>query len=76
LPGLLRQQLLHLMDHLKALYRQVNEIEAEIKTWQRRNDLSFKAEKIPGMRPSPLRRWSQSSAMRSTFRMVDNWRHG
>lgn len=51
LPGLFRQLVLRLMDHLKALYRQVSEIEAEIKAWHRQNDLSRKLEKIPGIGP-------------------------
>jgi transposase len=51
LPGLFRQRVQRLMDHLKVLYRQVAEIEVEIKAWHRRNDLSCKLEKIPGVGP-------------------------
>jgi transposase len=51
LPGLFRQLVLRLMDHLKALYRQVSEVEAEIKAWHRQSDLSRTLEKIPGIGP-------------------------
>ncbi len=51
LPGLFRQLVLRLMDHFKALYRQVNEIDAEIKAWHRQSDLCRKLEKIPGIGP-------------------------
>jgi transposase len=51
LPGLFRQPVQRSMDHLKVLYRQVAEIEVEIKAWHRRNDLSCKLEKIPGVGP-------------------------
>jgi transposase len=49
LPGLFRQLVQRLMDHLKALYRQVAEIDAEIKAWHRQSDLCRKREKIPGI---------------------------
>jgi transposase len=51
LPGLFRQLVQRLMDHLKALYRQVAEIDAEIKAWHRQSDLCRKLEKIPGIGP-------------------------
>ncbi len=51
LPGLFRQLVQRLMDHLKVLYRQVTEIDVEIKAWHRRSDLSCKLEKIPGVGP-------------------------
>jgi transposase len=40
-----------LIDHLKALYRQVDEIDVQIKAWHRQNDLCRKLEKIPGIGP-------------------------
>jgi transposase len=51
LPGLFRQLVQRLMDHLKALYRQVAEIDAEIKAWHRQIDLCRKREKRPGIGP-------------------------
>jgi transposase len=51
LPGLFRQLVQRLMDHLKVLYRQVAEIDAQIKAWHRQSDLCRKLEKIPGIGP-------------------------
>lgn len=39
------------MEHLRELYRQVEEIEAEIKRWHQDNDASCRLAAIPGIGP-------------------------
>jgi len=51
LPGMFRLLVDRLMDHFKELYRQVAEIDVQIKAWHRQSDLSCKLEKIPGVGP-------------------------
>ncbi|KVU25761.1 MULTISPECIES: IS110 family transposase [Burkholderia cepacia complex] len=51
LPGVFRQLILRLMDHLKVLHQQVTEIDVQIKAWHRNSDLAKKLEKIPGIGP-------------------------
>jgi transposase len=51
LPGSFRLLVDRLMDHLKDLDRQVDELEAQIKAWHRASDASCKLEKIPGIGP-------------------------
>jgi transposase len=51
LPGLFRQLVQRLLEHLKILDRQVNEMEIQIQMWHRSNPLSRKLEKIPGIGP-------------------------
>ena len=51
LPGLFRQLVQQLLEHLKILNRQVNEMEIQIQMWHRSNPLSRKLEKIPGIGP-------------------------
>ena len=51
LPGLFRQLVQQLLEHLKILDRQVNEMEIQIQMWHRSNPLSRKLEKIPGIGP-------------------------
>jgi transposase len=51
LPGLFRQLLQRLGEHLKHLDRQVGEIEVQIQAWHRQNEASRKLEKIPGIGP-------------------------
>jgi transposase len=46
-----RQLLTRLMGHLRELYRQVEEIEAEIKRWHQDNAASCKLTDIPGIGP-------------------------
>jgi transposase len=46
-----RQLLARLMGHLRELYRQVEEIEAEIKRWHEENEASCKLAAIPGIGP-------------------------
>jgi transposase len=51
LPGSFRQLMQRLMDHLKELDRQVDELEDQIRAWHRSSELSCKLEKIPGIGP-------------------------
>jgi transposase len=51
LPGGFRLLIERLLGHLDQLDRQVNEIEAQIKTSHRMNEISRKLEKIPGIGP-------------------------
>jgi transposase len=51
LPGAFRHLIERLLDHLKELDRQANEIELQIQAWHRSNVLSRKLEKIPGIGP-------------------------
>lgn len=51
LPGMFRQLLQRLGEHLKELDRQVGELEIQIRTWHQQNEMSRKLEKIPGIGP-------------------------
>ena len=51
LPGVFRQLLQRLAQHLKELDRQVGELEVQIQTWHRQSEASRKLEKIPGIGP-------------------------
>jgi transposase len=51
LPGSFRQLIARLTEHLKDLDMQVDEFEAQIKSWHRSSELSLKLEKIPGIGP-------------------------
>lgn len=51
LPGSFRRLVQRLMDHLKELGRQADEIEAQIIAWHRQSDLSRKLSKVPGIGP-------------------------
>ena len=51
LPGSFRQLLERLMDHLKDLDRQVDELEIQIKSWHRDNAASRKLAQVPGIGP-------------------------
>lgn len=51
LPGLFRQLLQRLGDHLKELDRQVSELELQIQLWHRQHDISCKLAEIPGIGP-------------------------
>jgi transposase len=51
LPDAFRQLIQRLLDHLKELDRQVDEMERQIQEWHRSNALSRKLEKIPGIGP-------------------------
>jgi len=51
LPGVFRQLLQRLGDHLKELDRQVNELEREIHLWHRASEASRRLAEIPGIGP-------------------------
>ncbi|TPQ37984.1 IS110 family transposase [Cupriavidus pinatubonensis] len=51
LPGSVRQLVERLLEHLKALESQVNEIETQIVAWHRMNDDSRKLARMPGIGP-------------------------
>jgi transposase len=51
LTGSFRVLIDRLMEHLKELDRQVDELDAKIKEWHRANDASRKLAKIPGIGP-------------------------
>ena len=51
LPGAFRVLVQRLLDHLKELDRQVDELEAQIQAWHRNSDLSTKIAQIPGIGP-------------------------
>src|ERR1019366_6048952 len=51
LPGVFRLLLQRLGEHLKELDRQVGELEVQIQSWHRENDLSRKLAQIPGIWP-------------------------
>jgi transposase len=51
LPGSFRILIDRLLEHLRLLHRQVDEIEAQIKAWHRSNQASRRLEKVPGIGP-------------------------
>ncbi|MBV6271862.1 IS110 family transposase [Alcaligenaceae bacterium CGII-47] len=51
LPGMFQELIWRLLEHLKDLDRQVNELERQINVWHRSNELSRKLEKVPGIGP-------------------------
>jgi len=51
LPGVFRELLRRLGDHLKELDRQVGELDAQIQRWHRENAASRKLAAIPGIGP-------------------------
>jgi transposase len=51
LPGVFRQLLQRLGEHLKELDRQVDELDAQIQRWHRENAASRKLAQIPGIGP-------------------------
>lgn len=51
LPGVFRQLLQRLGEHLKELDRQVGELEVRIQLWHRQNDASRRLAQIPGIGP-------------------------
>ncbi len=51
LPGVFRELLQRLGDHLKELDRQVDELDAQIQRWHRENAASLKLAAIPGIGP-------------------------
>jgi transposase len=51
LPGSFRLLIDRLLDHLKVLHQQVEEIEAQINEWHRNSDASRRLDKVPGIGP-------------------------
>lgn len=51
LPGIFRQLIHRLGEHLQTLERQVNELEAQIQHWHRENAASRRLAAIPGIGP-------------------------
>jgi len=51
LPGVFRQLLARLAEHLSELARQVGELEVRIQSWHRENEASRKLAQIPGIGP-------------------------
>lgn len=51
LPGVFRQLLQRLGEHLQELDRQVGELEVQIQLWHRQNDASRRLAQIPGIGP-------------------------
>lgn len=51
LPGSFRLLIQRLLDHLKTLQQQVDEIETQIKAWHRASEASQRLEKVPGIGP-------------------------
>lgn len=51
LPGSFRLLIDRLLEHLRVLQHQVDEIEAQIKAWHRDNEASRRLEKVPGIGP-------------------------
>lgn len=51
LPGSFRVLVQRLLDHLKDLGRQVEELETQIQAWHRASDLSSKLAQVPGIGP-------------------------
>ena len=51
LPGVFRQLLQRLGDHLKELDRQAIKLDAQIQTWHRESEASKKLARIPGIGP-------------------------
>jgi transposase len=51
LPGSFRVLIQRLLDHLKELGRQVQELEAQIQAWHRGSDLSTRLAQVPGIGP-------------------------
>ena len=51
LPGSFRLLVQRMLDHLKELDRQVDELELQIVKWHRQSDASSKLAKVPGIGP-------------------------
>jgi len=49
LPASMRQLIARLLENMKMLDQQVNELEAQIKAWHQGSELSRKLERIPGI---------------------------
>jgi hypothetical protein len=76
LPGLFRQLLRQLGEHLRTLDQLVNEMDQQIQQWHRSNEASQRLTEIAGvglsLRPP---RWHRSEMLEISA-VVGNWRHG
>ena len=70
LPGSFRLLIQRLVNHLKELDRQVEELEVEIQRWHRENSASQKLAKIPGIGPLT------ASAMVASIGDARNFKNG
>lgn len=70
LQRLFRQLIDRLLEHLKLLDRQVDEIEAQIKAWHRDDETSQKLQKVPGIGPIT------ASALAATVGDARNFENG
>lgn len=70
LPGAFRMLIDRLLDHLKLLQRQAEEIEDQIQAWHRANDASRRLEKVPGIGPLT------ASALAATVGDARNFENG
>ena len=70
LPGMFRVLIDRLLEHLKMLDQQVDEIEAQIKAWHRSNEASQRLEQIPGIGPLT------ATAMVATVGDARNFKNG
>jgi transposase len=51
LPGSFRQLIQRLMEHLRVLDQQVDDLDVQIKAWHRANEASQRLEQVPGIGP-------------------------
>lgn len=70
LPRVFRALIDRLLQHLKALDQQVDEIEAQIKAWHRTNEASLRLERVPGIGPLT------ASALAATLADAKAFRNG
>lgn len=76
LPGFVRLLIDRLLDHMKLLDRQVDDIEAQIKAWRRPSESSRRLEEIPGIGPLTPALWLPPSAMQRTLTTAGSSRLG
>jgi transposase len=70
LPGRFRLLVDRLLEHLKLLDRQVDEIEVQIKVWHRESETSRRLERVPGIGPIT------ASALAATVGDAKNFANG
>lgn len=70
LPGMFRALIDQLLDHLKRLDEQVDEIEAQIKAWYRSNEACQRLGQVPGIGPLT------ATAMVATVGDARNFKNG
>ena len=70
MPGSFRVLMQGLLERLKDLHRQVNELEQQIQTWHRSNELSSRLAQVPGIGPIT------ASALVASVGQADNFHNG